>query len=124
MPTKMLWVEHMQILFWILDCIKLTTYVIAESMDAQYNIEENEYLLLDLLIDCQKNDIAISISNQQISIWGKPMAHKSTAGWQSCCQLKDGSISLEKMSDLKESHPVQTDEFAIAQGVNHEPDFE
>ena len=29
----------------------------------------------------------------------------------------------EKLSDLKESHPVQTAEFAVAQGINHEPAF-
>ena len=48
-----------------------------------------------------------------------PVTHKATAGWQICCQLKDGSASWEKLSELKESHPVQTAEFAVEQGLNH-----
>ena len=44
-------------------------------------------------------------------------------GWQICCEWKDGSTSWEKLSDLKESHPVQTAEYAVAQGIDHEPAF-
>ena len=29
----------------------------------------------------------------------------------------------EKLSDLKESHPVQVAEYAVAQGIAHEPAF-
>ena len=46
-----------------------------------------------------------------------------TAGWQICCQWKDGSTSWEKLFELKEFHPVQTAEFAVAQGIDHEPDL-
>ena len=45
------------------------------------------------------------------------------AGWQIFCQWKDGSTSLEKLPELKESHPVQTAEFAVVQGIDHEPAF-
>ena len=38
-------------------------------------------------------------------------------------QWKDGSTSWEKFSKLKESHPMQTAEFAVALGINHEPAF-
>ena len=47
----------------------------------------------------------------------------TTAVWQICCQWKDGSTSWEKLPELKESHPVQTAEFAVAQGIEHEPFF-
>ncbi len=33
----------------------------------------------------------------------------------------DGSISWEKLSDLKESHPIQIAEFAIQMGIALEP---
>ena len=40
-----------------------------------------------------------------------------------CCQWKDGSTSWEKMLELKEFHPVQRAELAVAQGIEHELAF-
>ena len=54
---------------------------------------------------------------------GQTSNHKTPAGWQICCQLKDGSTPWEKLSELKEVHQVQTAEFAVAQGIDHEPAF-
>ena len=48
---------------------------------------------------------------------------RSTAGWQVCAQWKDGSSSWQKLSDFKESHPVETAEYAVAQGLEQEPAF-
>ena len=45
--------------------IELTTNSIAESM---YSTERNEYLLLDVLADYQKDNKAISLSDQQITV--------------------------------------------------------
>ena len=46
-----------------------------------------------------------------------------TEEWQICCQWKESSTFWEQLPNLKESHPVQTDEFAVAQGINHKPAF-
>ena len=54
---------------------------------------------------------------------GRPVIRKTTAGWQICCQYKDGSTSWEKLSKLKECHPVHRTEVAIAQGIDHESTF-
>ncbi len=48
---------------------------------------------------------------------------RSTIGWQVCCQWKDGSTSWENLADLKESHPLETTEYAVTQGIDHEPAF-
>ena len=40
-----------------------------------------------------------------------------------CCQWKNGSTPWEKLSKLKESHLVQKAEFAVVQGIDHEPTF-
>ena len=96
---------------------ELTVNVFADSMYAQCDADRNEYLLLDVLVDYCKNNKAIDNS------WGRPVTQKTTAGWQLCCQWKDGSTSWKKLSELKESHPVQIAEFAIAQGRDHEPAF-
>jgi hypothetical protein len=48
---------------------------------------------------------------------------RNTIGWKICCQWKDGLSSWEKLSDLKESHPIETAEYAVAMGIDHEPAF-
>jgi hypothetical protein len=48
---------------------------------------------------------------------------RNTIGWQICCQWKDGSTSWENLSDLKESHPLETAEYAVTIGIDHEPAF-
>jgi hypothetical protein len=48
---------------------------------------------------------------------------RSTIGWQVCCQWKDGSTSWENLADLKESHPIETAEYAVTKGIDHEPAF-
>ena len=85
--------------------------------------KKKRYLLLDALIDYQRDNRAFSISDQQTIVRGRSVTHKITAGWQICCQWKDGSTSFKKLSKLKEFHPVQTAEFAVPQGIDHEPTF-
>jgi hypothetical protein len=48
---------------------------------------------------------------------------RSTIGWQVCCQWKDGSTSWENLADLKDSHPLETAEYPVTQGIDHEPAF-
>ena len=72
-------------------------------------------------VDYWKDNMPISLIDQQTSIQGRPVTNKSTTGWQICYQWKDGSTSWEKLFNLKESHPVQTVEFAVAKGIDHEP---
>ena len=101
----------------------LTSNVIAESCYAQSNIKENEYLLLYSLIDNLMDDRAIFFADQEINIHGRPVIYKSTASWQICCLFKDGSTLLEELSELKESHPLQTAKFVEAYRIDHEPAF-
>ena len=86
-------------------------------MYAQCDADGNKFLLLDSLVDYHKDNEAKSLTEQQISIQGRPVTSKSTAGWQIYCQWKDGSTSWGKLSHLKESHPLQMAEFAIVQGI-------
>jgi len=48
---------------------------------------------------------------------------RNTIGWQICCQWKDGSTSWENLSDLKESHPLETAEYAMTIGIDCKPAF-
>ncbi len=37
--------------------------------------------------------------------------------------MKDGSTSWESLADLKEYHPIETAEYAVTKGLDHEPAF-
>ena len=64
--------------------MELTTNIIAESLYAQYDANGNEHLLLDTLVEYQKDNMAISLTNQQIKVWGKSVTQKTTAGQHIC----------------------------------------
>jgi hypothetical protein len=81
-------------------------------------------MLLDQLIDHRKKDNAISLSEQIVQRDnGRTYRQKTTAGWQICCQWIDGSTTWENLSDLKESHPIETAEYAVTRKIDHEPAF-
>ena len=71
---------------------ELATNITTYFMYAQHDVVGNEYLLLDLLIDCQIDDKVISLKDQEF--------------WQICCLWKACSTSWAKMSNLKESYPL------------------
>ena len=48
---------------------------------------------------------------------------KARACWDICCKWKDGSTLWEKLSNLKDSHPIQVAQYVIAQGIQYEPAF-
>ncbi|KAL7536195.1 hypothetical protein ACHAXR_006978 [Thalassiosira sp. AJA248-18] len=93
-------------------------------MYAQCDSDGNQYILLDDIVDFRKNGDAISLSDQKTTDpRGRLYLRRTTIGWQLCCEWKDGSTSWEKLSDLKESHPVVTAEFAVCQDISHESAF-
>jgi hypothetical protein len=47
----------------------------------------------------------------------------STVGWKLLVQWRDGSESWIQLNDMKESHPVETAEFAKARGIDDEVVF-
>ena len=131
MSVEMLWTGLIQIQFLMLECIKLSflgevtesTTIIAESMFDRCDVDRNKYLTLDLLVAYHKDNKAISLTEQQASIRVRPVTHKTTAGWHISWQGKNGSTSWEKLSELKESHPVQMAEFHVVQWIDHEPAY-
>ena len=70
---------------------KLTANVIAESVYAKCEADGNEYVLLDVLVDYCQDNKAISLSVQQITVCGRLVTQKTTAGWQLCFHWMDGS---------------------------------
>ena len=59
---------------------KLTANVIVQSIYTQCDADGREHLLLDLLVDYHKNNKAMSLTEQLITIQGRPVTCKTTAG--------------------------------------------
>jgi hypothetical protein len=52
-----------------------------------------------------------------------PDSRNTTAGWFLCIQWKNGTTSWERLSDMKESKPVEVAEYAVSHAIDHEPAF-
>ena len=97
--------------------------VIAENMYAQCDLDGNQYLLLKAIVDSRRDASAIPISGKYSTLNGKRFLVKSTQGWQLCIQWRDGTSTWENLSTMKESNPIEVAEFAVSQGIDHEPAF-
>eukprot|EP00804_Cyclotella_cryptica_P017681 CCRYP_017149-RB/>CCRYP_017149-RB protein AED:0.55 eAED:0.42 QI:0/0/0/0.5/0.66/0.5/4/0/308 len=100
---------------------ELAANVIAEAVYAQCDADGNQYVLLDAIVDYRKDPSVAVARNDQVSVADD--CQTPTRGWELCCEWKDGSTSWQKLSDLKESHPLQVAEFAFAAQIADEPAF-
>lgn len=96
---------------------------IAESMYAQCDPQGNQQLLMDALIDHMRDGTAVIYADNKRIVNGRQQPCKSTRGWKLCVQWKDGSTSWERLTDMKESYPVEVAEYAVAQSIDREPAF-
>jgi hypothetical protein len=97
--------------------------IIAENMYAQCDAEGNQYLLMDSLVDYKSDGHAIKVADMFVIRNGRQHMRKTTIGWKFCVQWKDGTTTWERLAGLKESYPVEVAEYAVAQGIDHEPAF-
>ena len=66
---------------------------------------------------------AVPKDNQEVILNGKRYKQKTTCGWQFCIEWKDKSTSWVRLSDMKESYPIEVAEYAEAMGISDEPAF-
>jgi hypothetical protein len=98
--------------------------IIAENMYAQVDSEGNEYLLMQEITDHKSNNSAILIADGTVrSANGSEKPKKTTRGWFLLVQWKDGTVSWEKLSDLKASNPIEVAEYAVANRIVKELAF-
>ena len=102
---------------------ELGANIITECMYAQCDIEGNPYRLMDHMVDHREDNNAICKNNQYVTVNGKSYKQKTRRGWQLSIEWKDESTSLERLSDMKESYPVEVAEYAEAMGISDEPVF-
>jgi hypothetical protein len=99
--------------------------VIAENMLSQVDADGYSLHLLDSVIDHRSDpDKAITRENMYvIDNHGTRKMRKTTMGWSLLVKWKDNSESWIPLKDMKESHPVETAEYARARGIADEPAF-
>ena len=92
-------------------------------MYAQCDPEGNQILLMEAIVDHKSDQTAVKFADRFVTVKGRQYYRKTTKGWKLCVEWKDGTTTWEKLSDLKESYPIQVAEYAMAQGIDHEPAF-
>ena len=83
--------------------------------------DDNTYLK-DIVDYWQSHD-AVRQADGFVNLWGRKHQKQTTAGWQLCVAWKDGSTSWERLSNIKDSYPVEAGEYAVSQGIDHELAF-
>ena len=99
--------------------------IIAEKMLTQVDSDGFSLALMEGIIDYKHDDlIAIPKADKYITIGrGQRRLRKTTARWKLLVKWKGQSESWVKLSELKESHPVETAEFAKSRGIDDEAAF-
>jgi hypothetical protein len=96
-----------------------TANTIAENIYEQIDDDGNSYVLFDSIFDHRRASDAVS--NEEALSLQKPL--RTTRGWKLCVLWKDNSTSWVPLKDLKDSHPIQVAEYAVAHKLVHEPAF-
>ena len=97
--------------------------VIAENMYAQCDPNGHKYYLMEEICGHRKNSSAVEHADRFVVLNGRQYPKKTTAGWELCVKWKDGSTSWERLADLKQSYPLGAAEYAVTEGIEHEPAF-
>ena len=97
----------------------------TDTEDNEVDSDGFSLALMEGIIDYKRDDsIAIPKADRYITTGrGQRRLWKTTAGWKLLVKWKDQSESWVKLSELKESHPVDTVEFAKSRGIDDETAF-
>ena len=99
--------------------------LIAENMLTQVDSDGYSITLMEGIVDHRKDEATAVPKNEKhiITRSGQRRLRKSTAGWKLLIKWKDGSESWIRLAEMKESHPVETAEYAKAKGIDDEAAF-
>ncbi len=99
--------------------------VIAENMLCQVDSDGFSLTMMKAITDYRKDDaVAVPKTDKYLTTpSGQKRMRKTTVGWTLLVRWADGSESWIPLKDLKESHPIETAEFAKARGIADEPAF-
>ena len=103
--------------------VELGTNIIAECLYTQCDVEGKQFHLMEAIVDHKMTDDAVQKEDMYFMLRGTQHMKRTTKGWMLCVQWKEKSTSWEKLSDMKESYPVEVAEYATAIGIQDEPTF-
>jgi hypothetical protein len=86
-------------------------------MYAQCDTEGNQFKIMDCIIDHKKDGHALERADMYIKHESNKQVRKTTKGWQLCVEWKDGTISRERLTDLKEINHVEFAEYAVSNNL-------
>ena len=82
---------------------------------------ESNFLSVEAIADHKITDDAVQKKDMYFMLQGRNHMKCTTKGWMLCVQWKNKSTSWEKLSDMKESYPIEVVEYAPALGIKDEP---
>ena len=99
--------------------------IIAENMLTQVDSNGFSLVLMEGIIDYKRdNSIATPKTEKYITTRsGQRRLQKTMAGWKLLVKWRDQSESWVKLAELKESHPMETAEFAKSRGIDDKAAF-
>jgi Reverse transcriptase (RNA-dependent DNA polymerase) len=95
--------------------------VIAENLYEQMDSEGKSHRMIDEIIDHKKMADAIN-THEAYKVDGKK--RNTTKGWKICVPWRDGSMTWERMVEIKEGYLVELAEYVVANQLQGEPAFE
>ena len=81
--------------------------------------------LMNVIVDYKKDDLVAISKEDKYAITRRVLRQlrKYTVAWKLLAQWKDGSETWIPLMDMKNSHPVETSEFACARGIDEKVAF-
>jgi hypothetical protein len=68
-------------------------------------------ILMEGIVDHKTDGHAVESADIYTKHGSNRQVRKKTKGWQLCVEWKYGTTSWERLADLKESNPVEVDEY-------------
>jgi hypothetical protein len=78
---------------------------------------------MESIVDHNTDGHAIYWADMHIKHGSNTQVRKTTKGWYLCVEWKDRITSLERLSDLKESNPVEVVKYAVSKNLLDAPAF-
>jgi Reverse transcriptase (RNA-dependent DNA polymerase) len=94
--------------------------IIAENLYEQVDSEGRVHRMIEEIVEHKKTKGALT---QEEFEQRKGQKRQTTKGWKICIKWKDGSLSWERMVEIKEGYPIELAEYVVANNLQHEPAF-
>ena len=101
-----------------------TANLIADNLYSQVDEEGNSYSIMSEITDHKSDGSAVHRDDgMEVMIDGLTRPRRMTKGWKLLVAWKGGTSSWVPLKDLKESHPIEMAEYALANKSLDKPAF-